>query len=157
MLFVLRLSTGDAIITVAQDEESARLQTGTLKLEDGEFIASVRPLSSFAVRVSPSEHGDLEVHSWDGSTLEDILVNEYPLFNEALHAANSVRFMPAPDANRPVMEEFREAHQKNAEILRKGIQEEAQRLSRDSMLARQKTASKLVVLLRCGACRLRYR
>ncbi len=121
MLFVLRLSTGDSIITVAQDEESARLQTGSLKLEEGEFIASVRPLASLAVRVSPSEHGDLEVHSWDATTLEDILVNEYPVFNGALRAANSVRFMPPPDATRPLIEEFREARQKNIEILRKGM------------------------------------
>lgn len=142
MLFVLRLSTGDSIITVAQDEESARLQTGSLKLEEGEFIASVRPLASLAVRVSPSEHGDLEVHSWDATTLEDILINEYPVFNEALRAANSVRFMPPPDATRPLIEELREARQKNIELLRKGMQEEAKRLSPDSMLARQKTASK---------------
>src|SRR5215469_75477 len=142
MLFVLRLSTGDSIITVAQDEESARVRTGTLKLEEGEFVAGVRPLSSFAVRVSPSEHGDLEVHSWDAATLEDILINEYPLFNEALHAANAVRFMPSPDANRPLTEQLREAHEQNAEILRKGIQEEGTRLNPDSRLARQKTASK---------------
>ena len=141
MLFVLRLSTGDSIITVAQDEESARLQTGTIKLEEGEFIASVRPLPSLAVRVSPSEHGDLEVHSWDAATLDDILINEYPLFKEALRSSNSVRFMPPPDANRPLMEELREARQKNIEILKKGIQEEAERLSPESMLARQKTAS----------------
>lgn len=142
MLFVLRLSTGDSIITMAQDEERARLQTGSLKLEEGEFIASVRPLSSFALRVSPSQHGDLEVHSWDATTLADILVNEYPIFHEALRAANSVRFMPPPDPSRPLPEQFREAHQQNAEILRKGIQEEATRLSSDTLLARQKTVSK---------------
>lgn len=142
MLFVLRLSTSDSIITMAQDEESARLQTGSLKLEEGEFIVSVRPLPSFAFRVSPCEHGDLDVHSWDATTLEDILVNEYPIFHEALRAANSVRFMPPPDPSRPLAEQLREAHQQNAEILRKGIQEEATRMSSDAALAQQKTTSK---------------
>jgi len=129
MLYVLRLSSGDCIVTSAADEPSARALNGTLKLEDGETIASVRPLSSFSIRLSPTDDASLEVKSWDDPSLDDILINEYPLLNEAFHLANSVRFMPPPNSKRPLVEQLREAHEQNSEILRKALRLELERLN----------------------------
>jgi len=142
MLYVLRLSSGDCIVTAAEDEISARGMASSLGLESGETIASVRPLSRFAVRLSPNVEGSLDVESWDDSTIEDLLVHEYPLLNEALHEANSVRFMPPPEPGRTVLDQLKHAHERNGEIIRKGLQLELQRLKSETFVERRKTARK---------------
>lgn len=86
MLYVLRLSGGDCIVTAAEDERSAL--ACTLKLADGETVMSIRPLSGFTVRFSPTDSGSLEVSSWDDFSLDDILAKEYPILNEAFRRAN---------------------------------------------------------------------
>jgi|SRR5271166_163043 len=139
MLYVLRLSSGDCIVTSAADEVSARALNGTLKLEDGETIASARALSSFSVRFSPTDDASLEVNSWDDPGLNDILVNEYPLLNKAFHLANSVRFMPPPNSTKPLVEQLRDAHEQNSEILRKALRLELERLNSEQVL-KQSTA-----------------
>ena len=80
MLYVLRLPSGDCIVAAAEDESSVRALMGTLGLEPGEIPATIRPLSRFAVRLSPTDEGSLEVNSWDDATLDDFLAHEYPLF-----------------------------------------------------------------------------
>src|SRR5215472_10562311 len=67
MLYVLRLSTGDLIVAAAENESRARALASTLELEDGEEVVSIRALPKFAARLSPTDSGSLEVHSWDDS------------------------------------------------------------------------------------------
>ena len=142
MLYVLRLSGGDCIVTAAEDEISARGMASSLGLEGGETIASVRPLSDFAVRLSPNVDGSLDVESWDDSTIDDLLVHEYPQLNAALREANSVQFMPPPNPGRSVLDQLRKAHEQNREIIRRGLQLEQQRLKTESFVERRKATRK---------------
>lgn len=111
MLYVLRLSTGDCVVTAAEDEHMARSLAGSLDLAHGEEIASVRPLSRFALRLSPTDAGSLDVNSWDDSTLDDMLAHEYPILNEALRSANSSRFIPRSASDKPVLDQLKQAYE----------------------------------------------
>jgi hypothetical protein len=142
MLYVLRLSSGDCIVAAATDERGARDLAGALGLEPGETVASVRPLSNFAVRFSPTDSASFEVSSWDDSTLDDILINEYPMLNQALRLANSVRFMPSTDSTRPLFEQFKEAYERNTEIIREGLRKELERLKSQAPVRNKKAAHK---------------
>jgi len=133
MLYVLRLSTGDCVVAAAEDESSPSSLATSFGLQDGEEIVSVRPLPGFAVRFSPTDSGSLEVNAWDDSTLDDILVHEYPMLNEALQAANSVRFMPPATPDSPILEQLKQAHERNAEIIRAGLERELARLGSASV------------------------
>jgi hypothetical protein len=94
MVYVLRLSSGDSMIAAADDEQCACGLVGALKLQHREVIESVRPLPHFAVRLTPTDGGSLEVNGWDDVTIDDILAHEYPLLNDALHLANSLPLIP---------------------------------------------------------------
>jgi len=142
MLYVLRLSTGDCIVAAADDESSARELAAGSGLQADEIIVTVPALSRLAVRLSPSDNGTLELDSWDDATLDDFLAHEYPLLNEALHRANSVRFMSPPDPNTSLLGQIREAHAQNVEIIREGLQRERARLSPASMTEKRKMAGK---------------
>jgi hypothetical protein len=142
MLYVLRLTSGDCIVAAAADERSARDLAASLGLEQGEAIASARPLSQFAVRFSPTDSASLEVNSWDDSTLDDILANEYPILNQAFRAANSVRFVPLPESTRPVVEQLKEAHENNTEIICEGLRQEVDRLKSQAPVRTQKLSHK---------------
>ena len=142
MLYVLRLSSGDCIVTAASNERRARELAGTLGLEQDEIVVDMRPLSRFAVRFSPTDCASLEVNCWDDSTLDDILRHEYPLLEEAFRLANSVRFMPAPNASRPVLEQMKSAFEQNTETIRQALREEIDRLKSPEVLPTQKTAHK---------------
>jgi hypothetical protein len=141
MLYVLRLSSGDCIVTAAESESRARQSATELGLEEGETVASVRALAELTVRLSPTDSGSLDVNSWADATLDDILTHEYPILNEALHKANSVAFMPPPNSNRPLFEQLKEAHEQNTEIIRKGLQVELQRRCSEAPV-QQKAARK---------------
>jgi hypothetical protein len=140
MLYVLRLSSGDCMVAASEDERSARELAGRMGLQEGETIASIRPLSRFGVRFSPTDSGSLDVNSWDDSTLDDILIHEYPILNEALQKANAMRFVPTPNREKPVLDQLRDAHEKNSEIIRKGLRQEVERLTSEP--AKQKAARK---------------
>ena len=142
MLYVLRLSTGDSIVAAAENENSARALASALELEDGEEVVSVRPLSKFAARLSPTDSGSLEVHFWDDSTLDDLLAHEYPLLNESLHSANSVRFMPPTTSDKPVLDQLKQAYERNTEIIREGVQRERERLAPTRLAAKQRPPRK---------------
>jgi hypothetical protein len=142
MLYVLRLSGGDCVVTAAEDAISARGMASSLGLESGETVVSVRPLDAFAVRLSPNLDGSLDVSSWDVSTINNLLAHEYPLLNAALREANSVRFMPPPEADRPVLDQLKEAYEQNSEIIRRGLQLELQRSKSETFVERRKTARK---------------
>lgn len=142
MLYVLRLTSGDCIVTQAHSEISARAFASTIGIEEGESIATVRTLPRFGARLSPTEAGSLEVNSWDDATLDDILVSEYPLLNDAFRTANSVRFMPPPNSTRPLIEQLREAHEQNAQLICKGLQQELQRLAPETSVPARKAARK---------------
>lgn len=140
MLYVLRLSSGDCIVAAAEDEISARAMASTLGLQADETVATVRALSGFGVRLSPTDNGTLEVDSWDDSTLDEFLVHEYPLLNEALHAANSVRFISHQDPTKPVLDQLREAHAQNVKIIREGLQRERARLNSRTVPEKRRAA-----------------
>lgn len=140
MLYVLRLSSGDCILAAAEDEISARALASTLGLQADETVATVRALPGFGVRLSPTDNGTLEVDSWDDATLDDFLVHEYPLLNEALHTANSVRFISNPDPTTPVLDQLREAHAQNVKIIREGLQRERARLNSTALPEKRRAA-----------------
>jgi hypothetical protein len=142
MLYVLRLSSGGCIVAAAGDEKSARELANKMDLQERETIASIRPLSRFGVRFTPTDSGSLEVDSWDDSTLDDILIHEYPILNQALQKANSVRFVPSPNREKPVLDQLRNAHQQNSEIIRKGLRQEIERLASEPTIQKHKTAHK---------------
>jgi hypothetical protein len=128
------------MVAASEDERSARELAGRMGLQEGETIASIRPLSRFGVRFSPTDSGSLDVNSWDDSTLDDILIHEYPILNEALQKANAMRFVPTPNREKPVLDQLRDAHEKNSEIIRKGLRQEVERLTSEP--AKQKAARK---------------
>jgi len=141
MLYVMRLMNGDSIIADARDEQSARDFVRTLEGEDAAATVSIRRLPRFAVRFSPNDRGTLEVNSWDDATLDDVLAQEYPVLNAALDEANKVPFVAAK-TGKPVMSQLREAHERNAQIIRKGLEEEQQRFSHATQLKTRKVAHK---------------
>jgi hypothetical protein len=130
MLYVLRLSSGDSIVAAAEDESCARALAEKLgAMEENETIASVRRLSTFTVRLSPTDRGTLAVNVWEDSTLDDILGHEYPVLNQALKKANAVPFLPSPDREKAILDQLKAADEKNAEIIRQGLRQEIERLS----------------------------
>ena len=129
MLYILRLSTGDCIIVEAQDQEIARDLAIASGLEEGESVVSLRLLSRFAARFSPNDDASLNVSSWDDATLDDILAHEYPLLNEAFRQANSLPLMEAGSINRDTLNQLKEAHEKNLEIIRKGLRMELEKFA----------------------------
>lgn len=140
MLYVLRLSGGDCIVASAENESGARSLAALLGSVDDDEIVSARPLAQFAVRLSPTDTGSLEVNSWDDAVLDDILAHEYPLLEEALHSANSVRFMPPMTPGRPILEQLKQAYEQNTEIIRVGLERERARLDPARVPERRKAA-----------------
>jgi hypothetical protein len=129
MLYVLRLSSGDCIIVEAQDQSIARDLALACRLEEGESVVSIRPLPRFAARFSPNDDASLNVSSWDDATLDDILAHEYPLLNEAFRQANSAPLMEAATVNRDTLNQLKDAHEKNLEIIRNGLRLELQKFA----------------------------
>ena len=138
MLYVLRLSTGDCIVADAQNEDLARDLASAYGLEQGESVVSIRALSRFAARFSPTDCASLDVASWDDATLDDILAHEYPVLNEAFHKANSLPFLQTPIENADILTQFKGAHEQNVEVIRKGLRMELQRFTADPV-EKQKT------------------
>jgi hypothetical protein len=128
MVYVLRLANGDCIVTAARDDREAREIARQIGREPGDEIVSTRRLPQFCVRLSPAESGSLDINAWEDATLDNLLANEYPVLNQAIHAANGAKFMAAPESGRPLIEQLREAYEKNTEIIREGIREEQHRL-----------------------------
>lgn len=126
MIFLLRLASGDCVVTSARNEAEAREQSALIR-EPGDEILSVREIPKLALRLTPSEAGTLDVERWDDATLDDILRHEYPILNEAIQNANRMSFLPSPDPSRPILEQLRVAYQENTEVIREGIRQEQQR------------------------------
>jgi hypothetical protein len=142
MLYIMRLIHGDCIIASARDERSALDLADRLANEDGETVVSVRELPRFALRLSPNDEASMEVHSWEDSTLDDVLINEYPALNDAFRAANAVPFMPRAQVDEPLFAQLSEAHEQNTEIIRKGLRREQQRFGPEPALKARKAAHK---------------
>src|ERR1700722_17395412 len=144
MLYVIRLTKGDCIIAAGRDEQAVCDMAKCLAAEDGETVASIRAIGRLGIRLSPNDEGSVEIHSWDDSTLDDGLVNEYPLLNQAFHAANAVPLIAnvpsdqvqsdhprggRPRGDRPFIAQLKQAHEQNTEIIRKGLRLERQRFA----------------------------
>jgi hypothetical protein len=139
MLFILRLTNGDCVITMEADECSARQTAGKLSLDES-HVVSVRQLSSFAVQLSPTEDGSLEVARWDDAMLDDVLANEYPLLDQAYRRANSAPFAVANDPEEPILSHLKSAYEQNAEIIREGLRLERQRFGHEGVPSKVKGA-----------------
>ena len=142
MLYVIRLMRGDCLVTDARDERAARNLATALTAEDGESIVSIRQLPRFGVRFSPSDQGSLEVHSWDDGTLDDVLINEYPILNQEFHRANAIPFGLTTTGSGPVLQQLKEAHEENTEIIRKALQMERERFSHEPAASTRKATQK---------------
>src|SRR5215831_15960599 len=141
MLYVLRLSTGDCIIVEAPDQNIARDLAASSGLEEGESVVSVRALPRFAARFSPNDSASLDVGSWDDATLDDILAHEYPLLNQAFRQANSVGLMEAARVSPEVLNQLKEAQEKNLQIIRKGLRMELERSTGETVEKQKATRS----------------
>jgi hypothetical protein len=129
MLYIVRLTSGDCIITLAADERSAHEAAKKLRQDESAEVATVRRLDSLGIQFSPTEDGSLEVAHWDEITLDDILASEYPRLNEAYHRANAEPFLTTSDAREGALRRLKTAHDRNTEIIREGLRLERERLN----------------------------
>jgi hypothetical protein len=129
MLYILRLTNGDCVLALAADECSARQMAGKLSGEEGAEVTTVRTLDNFAVQLSPTEEGTLEVAHWDDAALDGILASEYPLLFEAYRRANAQPLLTAPSSEEKTMAHLEAAYEQNTEIIRQGLRSERQRYS----------------------------
>src|SRR5208282_4376175 len=141
MLYVLRLTNGDSVVVLAADERSARKIATTLNPDEAAEVDSVRRLDSFALQLSPNEEGTLEVAHWHDATLDNILVNEYPLLNDAYRRANAEPFLQAPNPHDPPLSQLKAAHERNKDIIRQGLRLERQRSSHPEVSTKSKAAT----------------
>ncbi|HUO24913.1 MAG TPA: hypothetical protein VMU61_04550 [Candidatus Aquilonibacter sp.] len=142
MLFILRLSNGDCVVALATDASSARETAANLDASGSFEVASVRPLSRFAVRLSPTEDASLEAAQWEDGTLDDILMSEYPLLNEAYRRANAEPFAASADRTEPALSHLKLSYERNKEIIRQGVELERQRFSQTGASAETSSRSK---------------
>jgi len=134
MLYILRLSNGNCVVTLADDELSARQSAEKFGREHTAEVVSVRRLDSFAVQLSPTDDGSLELAEWEDSTLDEILASEYPRLKEAYRRANAEPFSKpahsaASNSAASSLEALRNWHEANAGIIREGLQFERDRFS----------------------------
>ena len=61
-----------------------------------------------------------------------MLAHEYPVLNEAYRQANSLPLMEAASVTRDTLGQLKEAHEKNLEIIRKGLRLELQRFATET-------------------------
>jgi hypothetical protein len=128
MLYILRLTNGNSVILLAPDEQSARCSAKHMDFFEGAEIASVRPLDSFGIQLSPTEDGSLEILDWDESALDCILANEYPILKDAYRQANRQAF-DAASPDEPVILRLNAHFERNTEILRQALRLERQRFT----------------------------
>ena len=123
MLYILRLSSGGCVISLAPDEQSARCAALELDPVNGAEIVSVRPLDRFSFQVCPTDDGSFEVNRWDDAAAEDILAHEYPVLYEAYCRANAEPFAKArPEAQ--ILMHLKAEFERNSEMLREGVRQE---------------------------------
>ena len=139
MLYVIRLTKGDCIIAAGRDEQAVCDLAKRLAAEDGETVVSIREIGRFGVRLSPNDEGSLEIHSFDDSTLDDVLLNEYPALNDAFREANAVPLMPharsdQSPSDQSLIAQLKQAHEQNADTIRKGLRKERQRFAAEAEL-----------------------
>jgi hypothetical protein len=127
MLYILRLTNGDCVLALAADECSARQTAAKLSCEEGAQVTTVRTLDNFALQLSPTEEGTLEVAHWDDAALDGILASEYPLLFEAYCRANAQPLLTAAPSEEKNMAHLEAAYEQNTEIIRQGLRSERQR------------------------------
>jgi hypothetical protein len=127
-LYVARLTNGNSIIILAPDQPRARLRAQQLTINGEARIASLRELSSFAAYFALNDEGALETMLWDNPTVGEIYENEYPLLKAAFLRAHAEPLHPI--MARPGWEKNLQAtDEKNAAIIREGVQQERERLN----------------------------
>jgi hypothetical protein len=142
MIYILRLTNGDCVVAMAADECGARqVAMRITTLDEAPEIATIRKLDTFGVRFSPTEDGSLQVNHWEDATLDSILVNEYPLLNEACRRANAEPFLPVANLSQPVLPQLEDAYERNTDIIRQGLQQELQRYAQFDAAIKTKAAA----------------
>jgi hypothetical protein len=133
MLYILRLASGNSMLVLAADKRRAREIAAKLHRGESDEVTTVRCLNTFAVQLSPTEDGSLEVAQWDDETLDGILESEYPHLYEAYLRANAEPFRPPSDPKLSAVAQLdvaqlKGAYDRNIEIIRKALQLERKRL-----------------------------
>jgi hypothetical protein len=141
MLYILRLASGNSMLVLAADKRRAREIAAKLNRGESDEVSSIRCLDTFAVQLSPTEDGTLEVARWDDETLDGILASEYPHLYEAYLHANAEPFRPAPDHKLSAIAQLKEAYDRNTEIIRKGVQLERDRLRQVEVVPKSDSAT----------------
>ncbi len=139
MLYILRLTNGSCAVVLSGDEPSARQAALKLDLEGDVEIASVRPLQNFAVQLSPTEDGSLEVEHFDDTTLDDVLACEYPLLEKALRQANAQPFVKPVGTSALSLSALKTWHEGNNRIVREAVRRERERLATPGSCAPEDT------------------
>ncbi len=129
MLYILRLANGDSVVALAADEDCARQTALQLLPEHSAEVSTVRRLEDFAIQLSPTVEGSLEIALWEDAALDGILAAEYPALYAAYQRANAQPFTDASAAGTPSIERLRAWHEGNAEIIREGLRRERERLN----------------------------
>ncbi len=129
MLYILRFTNGTCVVALAADEAAARQSALKIPLEDGVEIATVRPLDHFAVQLAPTEDGSLDVVHWDAATLDDVLISEFPLLDQAIRRANAQPFVNPAGTSPAGLGGLQAWYEKNNEIIGEALRQERDRLA----------------------------
>ena len=124
MLYIVRMTSGDCVVVMAEDERGAGQIALQLRMDQNAEVAAIRQLDRFAVQLSPREDGSFEISHWDGETFAGILANEYPLLNEAYKRANAQPLMPERSPETSALSQLGAGYEKNNEIIRDGVRRE---------------------------------
>jgi hypothetical protein len=132
MLYILRLTDGDCVVTLASDEQGAREAAQKLTYDEATTVASVRPLDNFSVRFCPTEDGSLQAEEWSGCALDGILAAEYPLLYGAYCKANAIPFTQRAESDEPILMHLEAEFERNTEMIRSSLVLERQRFKTKS-------------------------
>lgn len=127
MLYILRLTDGDCVVTLAADEQGAREAARKLIYDEATSVVSMRPIENFAVRFSPTEDGSLQAEEWNGCALDEILATEYPLLYGAYCKANAIPFTQPAESDEPILMHLESQFERNTEMIRSSLVQERQR------------------------------
>jgi hypothetical protein len=136
MLYILRFTNGDCVVAMAADETTARQAARDLLVDQSAEVVTARRLRKFAVRLTPTDDGSLELAQWEDATLDDILAAEYPQLEQAYRRANAQPLVKTSDSKGPGLSQLKAAYDRNREIIREGLELERNKFARE-----QKTSS----------------
>jgi hypothetical protein len=129
MLYVLRFSNADCVVALADDEEGARQIAEKLLVGKLAEIVSIRALPGFAVQLSPTDDGSLQLEQGEENSLDNMLATEYPQLEAAYRRANAEPLAQTSDLKEAAIPSLHAAYERNKDITREGLRLERERLS----------------------------